>query len=146
MPDNVTVQVRRHPSSRETVTTVNKKDERRQESISVHSCRLDLRNVVVWWLVSLLLISEVRKHLSRFEVSRGFPLFTSNKCLLVPQIKALPFLICLYNSLFTTILYSALLKASLENPLVWWQGLKIRYCNSLFYGSIINNICSVRIT
>ena len=47
MPDNITVQVRRHPSSREPVTTVNKKDERRQASISVHSCRLDLRNVAV---------------------------------------------------------------------------------------------------
>ena len=74
MPDNVTFQVRRHPSSREPVTTVNKKDERRKASISVHSCRLDLRNVAVWRFVSLLLISEVRKHLSRFEVSRGFPL------------------------------------------------------------------------
>jgi hypothetical protein len=73
MPDNITVQVRSHPSSREPVTTANRKAERRQASISAHSCRLDLRNDAVWWLVSLLLISEVRKHLSRFEVSCGFP-------------------------------------------------------------------------
>jgi hypothetical protein len=45
-----------------------------------------------------------------------FSFVSSNKCLLVPQIKPLSFLICLSNSLFTTFLYTALLKALVDKP------------------------------
>jgi hypothetical protein len=88
MPDKVTVQCSRYPSSTEPITTVNTKAEMRQAYVSVHSWRTVLRNVAVWWLAGLLLIPDVRKQqLSPTEVSRRFPVSLQTDFFKVPQNK-----------------------------------------------------------